>query len=79
LDDTDRDGNRPFIGSGAERINPAFWRQFERKIDYANEQGMLVVVTGVAWGKTLRKASEGDVHTFARQLSARLAGNHVVF
>ncbi|MBM3957484.1 MAG: DUF4038 domain-containing protein, partial [Gemmatimonadetes bacterium] len=77
-DQTDAEGNSPFIGDGATRWNPAFWSNFDKKVGYANDRGAVVVVTGVAWGERMHLASLEEVRAFARNLSARLAFNFVI-
>jgi hypothetical protein len=77
MDRTDRQGNPPFTGEGVSLWNPVFWRGFDEKINYANGQGLLIVVTGVGWGQ-LREAPIEQRRVFARNLAARLAGNHVI-
>ena len=47
-DECDPSGNPPFTGDGAEQWNPAFWQAFDEKVRYANDQGIVVVVAGVA-------------------------------
>lgn len=78
IDKNDPMGNTPFLGRGFHIPNPEFWREFDRKVQYANQQGLITVVTGVSWGR-LKKASDDELFAFARYISARLAGNFVFF
>ena len=63
-----------------------YWQEVDSMVEYANEKGIVVVMTGVA-DPTDRggcRASQtyprtGDSVIFARNLAARLAGNHVIF
>ncbi len=47
----DANGNAPFVVSGSppeiSSWNPPFWQGFDTKIQYANEQGLAVVVVGL--------------------------------
>lgn len=76
-DEADVGGERPFLSADASCWNPAFWRGFQRKIELANRKGLLVLVAGVAWGRRMQRAQNHLVLAFARNLGARLAGNHV--
>ncbi|MBN1670983.1 MAG: DUF4038 domain-containing protein [Kiritimatiellae bacterium] len=78
-DRTDPHGEAAFADDGMAQWNPAFWRNFDSKIEYANRRGVLVVVAGAAWGNRARHAAHDEVLAFARNLAARLAGNHVAF
>ncbi len=81
----DRDGNRPFLDSGIAKWNPAFWQNFDRKVQYANAQGLVVLVVGICSPlppklmPDKRMPTETDARRFARNLAARLMGNFVIF
>jgi len=60
------------------RINPAAWRNLEQKVQYANDHGILMIITGLLNGKVVGNAEANEVDAFVKMLSARLAGNHVV-
>lgn len=76
---TDVDGNAPFIGSGITQWNPAYWQGFERKVQYANERGLVVALIGVQDPIDDTWPPIPDAQRFARAIVARLYGNHVVF
>jgi hypothetical protein len=46
--ETNRQGQRPFTDKACTQWNPACWQSFERKMQRANEQGMVVLLVGVA-------------------------------
>ena len=81
----DRGGNTPFIGmSNWNSWNPPFWRGFEDKVQWANENGLVVLVVGLmepAYSNSSPRypTAESDSVLFARNLAARLGGNHVIF
>ncbi len=90
---TDAIGAKPFEDSASfpawSKWNPAFWRGFEEKIQYANEKGLAVVIVGVMEPSYRYIAGDNpsfaqryppteDAKTFARNLAARLAGNIVI-
>ncbi|MGH7973716.1 MAG: DUF4038 domain-containing protein, partial [Limisphaerales bacterium] len=74
----DWQGNPPFIGPGLTRINPAYWQRYERKVQFANEQGLAVAVVGLM-EPVKRYPDVAAAQKFARHLVARLMGNFVVF
>lgn len=66
------------------RWRPPYWRNLEEKINRANEKGLLVVLVGIMdpQGNPQMPRRYPDplaAEVFARNLSARLAGNHVIF
>ncbi len=74
----DWQGNAPFVGEGLTRINPAYWQQYERKVQFANEQGLVVAIVGLM-EPVKRYPDAPFAQQFSRQLVARLMGNFVVF
>lgn len=63
-------------------LNPAYWQSFEQKVRYANGQGLVVLVVGLA--ERLIESSSAypatpDLQAYARNVVARLAGEFVVF
>ena len=96
LHPTDAAGQRPFtqisgcsssngIPNSCSQWNPIFWRNFERKVQQANDQGFVVAIVGL-----MERVIEGcnggqpyptiaDSRIYARNVVARLAGNHVIF
>jgi len=75
---TDTEGNEPFFGEGMTEWNPAYWQGFEQKVQYANEQGLCVLMVGIMEPE-IRYPSEADARLFARNIAARLFGNFVIF
>lgn len=73
----DRRGEKPFVDDAQGRWNPAYWRAFERKIQRANERGLIVFVVGLMEPVRRYPASE-QACLFARNLAARLFGNFVI-
>lgn len=65
----------------------AFWQRLDEKIRLANEKGFLVVLIGVMDPQgnasnqpaDLKYPNAADAAIFARNLSARLAGSHVIY
>ena len=74
----DAEGDVFFPETKPLRINPAAWRHFEEKIRYANDHGILMVITGLLNGKVVGNAEAHEVDAFIKMLCARLAGNHVI-
>ena len=74
----DMQGNPPFLGAGLDRPNPAYWQQYEQKVQMANEQGLVVLVVGLM-EPVKRYPDAAAVQPFARHLVARLMGNFVIF
>ncbi len=90
---TDSAGQAPFVANSSfpawSKWNPTFWQSFEAKVQYANEQGLVVVVVGLMEPSYQYLATdnptpgqryppEADAKIFARNLAARLAGNFVI-
>jgi hypothetical protein len=61
--------------------NPAFWQGYEQKVQYANDQGLIVLVVGVMNPITrgVTTDDEAGAMRFARNFAARMRGNFVVF
>ncbi|MGQ0636494.1 MAG: apiosidase-like domain-containing protein [Planctomycetaceae bacterium] len=76
-DEKDVDGNAPFIGAGLGQWNPAYWQGLDRKIAYANDQGIIVLLVGIM-EPVFRYPSAADARLFARNIAARLYGNFVI-
>ncbi len=77
-DARDTEGNAPFSDGNARQWNPVFWRNLEAKVQSANHRGLIMVLTGVGFGR-MGNAAPRDVLAFARGLAARLAGNAVLY
>ena len=93
----DRSGNAPFLGAGREKIgwakstsvsdadfrwNPAFWEGVDRKVQYANDHGMITFFCAIGQNHNIHnfpKTSRTQVELFARNFAARMMGNFVVF
>jgi hypothetical protein len=97
---TDASGQAPFeqicgsdaaIPNNCSRWNPVFWRELDRKVQEANDQGLHVLLVGLmdrvietsmANGKCAGSApwpglTESEI--YARNVAARLSGSYVVF
>ena len=92
---TDYAGRTPFTTSGTCPILPAgcgtmrydFWRDFDAKIQQANNSGFVVVVIGLykrviekdSFGTQLHWPALADSQWYTRAVVSRLSGNHVIF
>jgi len=74
----DAEGEAFFPDRAPLSMNPAAWRNLEQKVQYANDHGILMVITGLLNGKVMGNAEAHEVDAFVKMLSARLADNHVV-
>ena len=75
---TDRQGEKPFTDKACSQWNPAYWQSFERKIQRANEAGLVVLLVGLM--EPVHRYPEADkACLFARNIVARLFGNFVIF
>ena len=70
-------GNPPFLGAGLGQPNPAYWHEYEEKVQMANEQGLMVLVVGLM-EPVKRYPDPASAQHFARHLVARLMGNFVI-
>ncbi len=74
----DRDGNKPFINNDSNKPNPAFWKNLDQKINYANDKGMIIYFAGIpAWQLPI-----SDTNTrkdFIKYFVGRYSGNFVIF
>jgi hypothetical protein len=75
---TDRLGQRPFTDKSCGQWNPAYWQAFERKIQRANEAGLVVLLVGLM-EPVHRYPEAAQARLFARNIVARLFGNFVAF
>lgn len=77
----DRYGNPPFAGEGtALQWNPSYWQQVDRKVQAANELGLLVYVCAVRQpGAGFPTDDSEEVARFAQNLAARLMGSYVIY
>lgn len=76
--ETDRQGEKPFHDQACERLNPAFWQTFERRVQRANEAGFVVLLVGLM-EPVDRYPQAAAACLFARNIVARLFGNFVIF
>jgi hypothetical protein len=70
--------NAPFQGEGLSRWNPAYWQQYEKRVQYANQQGLVVTIMGLM-EPVKRYPDTASAQRFARNLAARLMGDFVIF
>lgn len=74
----DRQGQSPFTDKTCSEWNPTYWQAFERKVQRANEQGLVVLLMGLM--EPVRRYPEStQACLFARNIVARLFGNFMVF
>jgi len=76
--DTDRQGEKPFTDKTCAQWNPAYWQSFERKVQRANESGLVVMLVGLM-EPVSRYPEPSKACLFARNIVARLFGNFVAF
>ena len=76
--DSDRRGQKPFTDKTCAQWNPAYWQSFERKVQRANEQGLVVLLVGLM-EPVERYPKSNEACLFARNIVARLFGNFVIF
>lgn len=78
---TDRLGNAPFAGNGETlQWNPAYWQEVDRKVQAANERGLIMYICAVRQpGPGFPENDAEQVARFARHLAARMMGSFVVF
>ncbi len=74
----DRQGQKAFTDKTCGQWNPAYWQAFERKVQRANERGLLVMLVGLM-EPVSRYPESGKACLFARNIVARLFGNCVIF
>jgi len=78
-------GHRPFFdtnGNGKSdevgQWNPAYWTEFDEKVECANRHGLAVVLVGIM-EPVYEFPAVDEARLFARNIVARFYGNHVVF
>jgi hypothetical protein len=76
-DSVDITGNPPFFDTDLNKSNPAYWDGLDKKVQYANEKGIVVFIVGLM-EPVDRYPSEESVSIFARNLAARMSGSFVV-
>ncbi|MDO8540158.1 MAG: DUF4038 domain-containing protein [Opitutaceae bacterium] len=74
----DRSGEKAFREADCAQWNPTYWQSFERKIQRANEKGLVVFAVGLM-EPTRRYPPSEQACLFGRNLVARLFGNFVIF
>jgi hypothetical protein len=74
----DRQGQRAFTDKACSQWNPAYWQSFERKIQRANERGLVVMLVGLM-EPVHRYPEPAQARLFARNIIARLFGNFIIF
>lgn len=68
----------PFADSTLAEWNPTFWQQVERKVQAANDAGLVIYYVGLM-EPVLRYPPADKATLFARNLVARLFGNALIF
>lgn len=71
-------GNPVFLSKGLNKWNPAYWNEFDKKVQYANEKGIVVFIVGIM-EPVKRYPSDEKASIFARNLAGRMSGNFVIF
>ena len=74
----DRQGKKAFTDKTCAQWNPAYWQAFERKVQRANERGLVVLLVGLM-EPVSRYPESGKACLFARNIVARLFGDFVIF
>lgn len=74
----DRQGQKPFTDKSCSQWNPLYWQSFERKVERANESGLVVMLVGLM-EPVSRYPASSEACLFARNIVARLFGNFVMF
>jgi len=74
----DAKGEAFFSECSPLRINPVAWRHLDQKVQYANDRGIIMMITGLLNGGVVGNAAVHEVDAFVKMLCARLAGNHVI-
>jgi hypothetical protein len=74
------------VPNNCSRWRPEYWREVDAMVSYANSKGIVILMAGVAdpsdrghCKKSQSYPTKEDSVIFARNLAARLAGNHVVY
>lgn len=60
-------------------MRPEYWRTVEQKIEQANQAGLAVLVVGLGRPRDAGQEALVATGSFAREVAARLQGNHVIF
>jgi len=70
----------PYLDTGSQAINPAFWRQVDRRLRYANQRGITVGLF-LGWAQSWQNqfANQEDRLRYARYAVARLSAYNVYF
>lgn len=71
-------GNKPFLPDLMECWNPVYWREYDKRVQIANDMGFVVMIVGLMEPQ-YRYPSVEKAAIFARQLTARLMGNFVIY
>nr|MBP7937468.1 DUF4038 domain-containing protein [Phycisphaerae bacterium] len=74
----DRRGERAFTDKTCSQWDPVYWQSFERKVQRANEKGLVVLLVGLM-EPVHRYPETAQAALFARSIVARLYGNFVIF
>jgi len=74
----DTEGHAPFLGDRLGQPHPAYWVQYDRRVQLANDEGFVVLVVGLM-EPVKRYPDAIAAQRFSRYLVARLTGNFVIF
>lgn len=66
------------VPNNCSRMNPLFWRELDGMVQYANDKGIVIFITGLI-EPVSRWPETAEARIFARNLVARLAGNFVIY
>lgn len=76
-DSLDTSGNLPFFDKDLNKWNPAYWNGFDKKIQYANEKGIVVFIVGIM-EPVARYPSDESASVFARNFAGRMSGSFAI-
>lgn len=78
MSQTNAEGQRYFLDDVPLRVNPSAWQHLDEMIEYANDNGIVMMITSVGKAQAIDKARPAERYQFVRYLVARYAGYHVI-
>jgi hypothetical protein len=75
---TNAEGQPYFLDDAPLRVNPAAWQHLDEMIAYANDRGVVMMITSVGKAQAIDKARAEHRYQFVKYLVARYAGYHVI-